>query len=68
MYSFEDVINPICWCGTDVEFVAHFFLHFSSNFLIKKAAIAGVQLKKGVLAKFTENAFARVSFFNKFAG
>ena len=42
MYSSEDVINPMCWCGTDVKSVTHFFLHFSPNFLIKEAATAGV--------------------------
>ena len=26
-HSFQDTINPLCYCGQDVESATHFFLH-----------------------------------------
>ena len=54
-YNFQDSINPLCICSSEIESLSHFFLHCHYFTTIRSTLFSELQSVDANIAKFSDN-------------
>ena len=63
-HNFQDSVEPLCSCGSDIESTTHFFLHCTNFTTHRQTLLNKKSINKSILAE-NENSVVRTHLFGR---